>query len=320
MTVGQPYVRPMLPISVVIPTMGRAETLHQTLIKLKEQTMLPKEVIIVDGSEPPAVDDLRSWITSNWSDYTGNIKVLNAEKQGAAPQRNQGFAESTCDNLLFIDDDILAEPECLERLWRALESDPKLAGVSAMLVNEYYHRPGRFSTRLFAWLNRGPAPTYAGRCLGPGLTTYPDDDDNLPEIVPADWLITGCVLYRRSALPSPPFHVFFTGASIGEDLALSLTIGKTHKLANARTARAFHLRHHSECSAERTARLAEMELLNRYFIMVEVLGKRTFRDHLQFLVLYFGLLPTTLLQRNGVQAFLPRLRGRLLALWQICFQ
>lgn len=309
----------LLPLSLVIPTTERQALLQQTLEKLKGQSMLPQEIIIVDGSKPMELDRVRSWIASEWAGYTGRIEVLAAEKLGAAPQRNQGCAASRCDHVFFMDDDILMEPDCLARMWGALESDPQLAGVSAMLVNEHYHQPGRFSSRLFAWLNGGTSPSYAGRCLGPGLTTYPDDDDALPEVVPVDWLITGCVLYRRAALPAPPFHTQFTGASIGEDLALSLSVGRTHRLANARTARAFHLRQHSPLSAARTKALAEMELLNRHFIMKEILKRTSFRDYLQFLLVNFCLLPATLLQHGGSQRFLPRLRGRLVALWQICF-
>lgn len=315
---GQAHGVRLLPVSVVIPTRERQTLLQQTLEKLKGQTALPQEIIIVDGSAPVELDRLRHWLAAEWSEYTGRIEVVAAEKLGAAPQRNQGCARSRCANVLFMDDDILMEPDCLERLWLALESDPYLAGVSAMLVNEHYHSPGRFSSRLFAWLNGGALPSYAGRCLGPGLTTYPDDDDALPEVVTVDWLITGCVLYRRQFLPAPPFHVYFTGASIGEDLALSLTVGRTHRLANARTARALHMRQHSAISAARTKALAEMELLNRHFIMKEILQRTSWRDYLQFFLVNFGLFPATLLQHGGSERFLPRLRGRLVALWQIC--
>ena len=308
----------LLPVSVVIPTKERQDSLQQTLAKLVNQSSLPQEIIIVDGSAPEELDRLRTWIASECVGFDGQIAVLAAEKMGAAPQRNQGFAQSTCASVLFMDDDILMEPDSLERLWLALESDSRLAGVSAMLVNEHYDPPGPISSRLFAWLNGGPLPSYAGRCLGPGLTTYPANDDTLPEVVTVDWLITGCVLYRRQILPAPPFHGYFTGASFGEDLALSLTVGRTHRLANARTARAFHMRQHSIPSAARTMALAEMELLNRHFIMTDILKRTSMQDYLQFFLINFVLFAATLLQHGGSERFLPQLRGRLVALWQIC--
>ncbi len=62
-------------------------------------------------------------------------------------------------------------------------------------------------------------------------------------MVPVEWLNTTCTLYRREALPDPPFLSHFTGYSLMEDLALSLTVGKRWKLANARGLRIFITTH-----------------------------------------------------------------------------
>jgi len=47
-------------------------------------------------------------------------------------------------------------------------------------------------------------------------------------------------MYRREAIPSPPFPEHFSGYSMMEDLTLSLVVGRKWKLANARTARIYH--------------------------------------------------------------------------------
>ena len=56
-----------------------------------------------------------------------------AQIRGAASQRNQGVQGCPHAIIGFFDDDIVFEPDCIARLWRALQSDPGLGGVSAMI-------------------------------------------------------------------------------------------------------------------------------------------------------------------------------------------
>lgn len=309
----------LLPISVVIPSRNRSGLLEQTLRALLAQTALPSEVLVVDASDEECFESNGTLVRQLATAAPVPISQVKAARAGAAPQRNQGVAAARQPHLLFLDDDILMEPACLALMLEALHSSPEVGGVSATISNAAFRTPGAFSRSLFRWLDDGPRDDrgYAGRCLGPGLTTMPSAEDSLPGVNRVDWLITGCTLYRKAALPDPPFPSFFHDASIGEDLALSLTIGRTWKLANARTARVEHLGAHRDHSARRECMLAEMELVNRHFIMTRVLHRKTFRDYVQFLTIQFGLLPTTLIQKRGWRHFPARLWGRLRGLGRI---
>src|SRR5207249_600049 len=112
------------------------------------------------------------------------------------------------------------QPECVISLWKALQSDSRLGGVNAMIVNQQYHSPGFVSRTVFRVLHGRAERTYAGRVIGPAVNLLPEDRDDLPEVVPTEWLNTGCTLYRREALPEPPFDLLFTGYSMMEDLTL----------------------------------------------------------------------------------------------------
>ncbi len=306
-----------LPIAVVIPTRNRPDLLAETLRSLMLQSRLPAEVVVVDASDEEAFARNAANLKSRASSGTPPLRHMKAAQAGAAPQRNQGVEASGQPMILFLDDDIRLSVSCLERLHAAMQADDRNGGVSAMISNAAYRPPGAFSKRLFHWFDDRGTGTYAGRCLGPGLTTMPSDHASLPEVTPMEWLITGCTLYRRAALPAPPFSSFFHDASIGEDLALSLEVGRRWKLANARLAKVEHLGAvHSHCLT-RECELAEMELVNRHHIMTEVLKRTTLRDYVQFLVMEFGLLPSTLLQRDGWRRFPVRLWGRLRGLRRI---
>jgi glycosyltransferase involved in cell wall biosynthesis len=231
-----------------------------------------------------------------------------AEKPGAASQRNQGVPACSQSVIGFFDDDIVFEADCIARLWGALQSDSRLGGVNAMIVNQRYGAPGRISRFTFRLMAGRAEPSYAGRVIGPAVNLLPEDRDDLPEVVTVDWLNLGCTLYRREALGNPPFPECFTGYSLMEDLTLSLTVGKRWKLANARTARIFHdSQPGSHKSNPRI--LAEMYLLNRYYIMKHVLRQSGLRQHGR-LAIWMAFRHLSLLSQPADRRTLPaRLRG-----------
>jgi len=271
----------LVPVAVVIPTRSRAEVLRRTLESLAAQSAQPAQVIVVDAS-----DDASTRILCADVPIPGLISAVSwqaAEVPGAASQRNQGVRGCSQPVIGFMDDDILFEPMCFARLWSALNSDSGLGGVNAMITNQRYQAPGRISRFMFRLMAGGARASYAGRVLGPAVNLLPEDRDDLPEVVPVDWLNTTCTLYRREALPDPPFPSQFRGYSLMEDLALSLTVGKRWQLANARTARIFH---DSQPGTHKSdpAVLAEMQLVNRHYVMKQVLGRTRVQDHFNLAV------------------------------------
>jgi glycosyltransferase involved in cell wall biosynthesis len=262
-----------LPVSAVVPTRDRALVLARTLESLSAQNILPTELIIVDGSADTAtrqvvVDQLK------WS---SRCKVVwsRATQLGAGPQRNQGVAHATQPFIWFFDDDILFESQCVRRLWEAISTNMTLGGVSAMIVNQRYHNPGSVSRCLFTLLHRRHEASFAGRVIGPAVNILPEDRDDLCEVVSVEWLNLGCTMYRRDALPSPPFDSIFSGYSLMEDVTLSLRVSQRWKLANVRTARIYH-DSQPGIHKDNVRELARMELINRHYIMTRILMRSGF--------------------------------------------
>lgn len=280
-----------MPVSAIVPTRNRAISLARTLKSLTEQGHLPAELIVIDGSTDLASREMVERFAQGWP-LNFSVKWESASQLGAAAQRNQGFAVSTQPVIWFFDDDILFERECVSRLWLAFQSNAKLGGVNAMIVSQCYQSPGSVSRMLFTLLAGRREVSFAGRVIGPAVNLLPEDRDALPEIVPVEWLNTTCTMYRREALPSPPFDSVFTGYSLGEDLALSLRVGKKWKLANARTARIFHDSQPGAHKADVSA-MAEMELVNRDYLMAEIMNKCGVADYVRlFLFEVFSLVST----------------------------
>jgi nucleoside-diphosphate-sugar epimerase/GT2 family glycosyltransferase len=304
--VSPPNVPKLIPLALVIPTRNRAPALRRTLESLAAQSTQPAQVIIVDGSENTATRCL--CLETSIPGLISAVSWYAAKTVGAASQRNQGVRMCSQPAIGFIDDDVLFEPMCIAFLWRALDSDLRLGGVNAMITNQRYVSPGRMSRFVFRLMAGRVESTYAGRVLGPAVNLLPEDRDDLPEIVPVEWLNLGCTLYRREALPDPPFPGHFTGYSMMEDLTLSLTVGKRWKLANARTARIYH---DSQGGSHKSdpGITAEMQVVNRYYVMKQVLGRTRLRDHLKLAVWMVFSDLSVLTQLCGWRTLVARLAG-----------
>lgn len=97
--------------SVIIPThRPESPTLRRCLASLTAQTMPPAEVIVsVDGAEGVPAPD-----APQGGDAIG-FRVIRAPHSGPAAARNRALAHATGDLLLFLNDDVVAAPDLVER-------------------------------------------------------------------------------------------------------------------------------------------------------------------------------------------------------------
>jgi glycosyltransferase involved in cell wall biosynthesis len=102
----------VLKISVVIPTLNRADLLAKVIDRIENQT-LPRDryqVLVVDNGS----SDETLAILQQKSRVYSNLKAFSQMKRGAAATRNLGIKNAQGEIVLFIDDDILAPPELIE--------------------------------------------------------------------------------------------------------------------------------------------------------------------------------------------------------------
>ncbi|MCU1302814.1 MAG: glycosyl transferase family protein [Candidatus Sulfotelmatobacter sp.] len=94
-----------------------------------------------------------------------------------------------------------------------------------------------------------------------------------------------------------------------EDLTLSLSVGSDWKLANARTARIYHDSQPGSHKVDPEL-VAEMQLVNRHYVMTKVLGRSAFPDYLKLLMFECFSLASILQTPAGRMAFGRTLRGK----------
>lgn len=130
----------LIPVSVVIPTKDRPAALVRAIRSLLASTVVPAEFVIIDASkDEQSLAEISRLLEKRAGGLVATVRP--ALQAGAAVQRNQAFAVAQNEYILFCDDDIICEPDCIERLWNALQSDKDIGGASAAIVNQSYRRP-----------------------------------------------------------------------------------------------------------------------------------------------------------------------------------
>ena len=88
-------------VSCVVATLGRSDEVRVLLESLREQSVLPHEVVFVDQNE-----DDRLLPTIN--DFTNDLKIIRLHvpnMRGSSPARNHGLLRATGEVVIFPDDD-----------------------------------------------------------------------------------------------------------------------------------------------------------------------------------------------------------------------
>ena len=268
-------------VSVVTPTFHRPGELLELLENLSRQTLLPTEVIVVDGSERNdselAIDQLQ-----DSADFPFVLKYVRQEA-GTATQRNRGIEIATGDFIALVDDDVRLEDRFLYEAVREFEADSnqEIGGIVGYRTNRHFMAADRARWR---WYRRLGLLT----CYEPGRydfeTGYPINNNMQPPfsgIRPVDFMTTACAVWRKSVFDSGlRFDPFFQDYGVLEDAHFSLRAGKRWKLVQSGDARCIELR--SPNGRVRRDKLGFKCVVNYYYVYNEIAGPLRFSNKFRF--------------------------------------
>jgi len=225
-------------VSVIVATKNRPKELATLLLPtLLSQTRPADQLIFVDQSSDEAtknvVEAFAARVDSQKIPKTEFLYLYETNHIGAASARNSGIEKASGDVLLFLDDDVVLEPDFMQELLAIYERFPETGGVSGVITN--YGRPSlpaRIMTRLF-WVG-------------------PFHDERQPIYWNADQLRdhepfrvrrfgAGLMSVKRAVLDCDRFDNHYRGAG-AEDVELSWRLSERGPLLMTPKARLEHVR------------------------------------------------------------------------------
>ena len=298
-------------ISAIVPTIGRVDSLNALLESLSAQTRQVDEVIVASADQ-----ETREFINNaNWDIA---VRCIVVSKPNAVRQRMAAIDIAQGDNLLLLDDDVVLEPQCVQRMIAVLEANDDVVAVTADFSNQTWPDPTRIWQSYLRHVLKLDRDQWQGRVVGPLLRFGFNPVPSEPR--PMEWLGSGSSLVRRSAFLSVGgFSDFFLHrCTINEDVDLGLKLRRVGRIMFCPDARMAH--HHAPSGRVTKFLAAEDDLFNRYFILRRTLGDHFLRAF-GLVVLYFGV--ETLSQflgcvrRLNFRGFVAPLSGRLRAFGRI---
>jgi glycosyltransferase involved in cell wall biosynthesis len=214
-----------LEVSVIIPTKNRMESLRELLCTLIGQTMLPKEIIIVDDSDG---DETKKLVGQKQEGYLGEGIVLRylrgKKKKSISAARNIGAANAAGDIILFLDDDVILANNFVSEIVKVYETRSNTKGVQGNITN-YAPLHSAFIRAIDRVLLCFPR-LYCepNKCTAfPFVYPYP-----VTQLIECEWAIGANSSYKKEVLQDFKFDENFRGYSLCEDIDLSYRIQRRY--------------------------------------------------------------------------------------------
>ncbi|HLF51241.1 glycosyltransferase family 2 protein [Flavobacterium sp.] len=225
--------------TLIICTYKRAQPLLKLLHSVREQSLYPYEILIVDGSPD---DETATMLIIN--DFKSLIYYkVPPEHRGLTKQRNYGITrvDPISEIVCFLDDDTVLEPKYFEEILKTFHENNTITGVGGIAINEnrwierkpngiydkkrfytfedYVYPEGirniaRNYLGLQSHLTPGKMPNYShGRTCGFPLNN---------KTYEVDLLIGMSFSFRRIVFENTKFSTFFEGYGLYEDADYSI--------------------------------------------------------------------------------------------------
>ena len=276
-------------LSVVTPTYLRPDQMGPLLESFRQQTLLPQEIIIVDGASP---EDKRTEeiVAQISADYPITIRYVRSERRGSSIQRNAGIDHACTGFIALIDDDIRVESNFFKEIMKVFEEDTEqsIGGIGGYRVNLYAPMSGlrRWRwykrLRLFSTYEPGHYDFHSG---------YPINQNLFPPFEGSrevDFITTACAVWRRAVFNSGlRFNESFEGYAVVEDAHFALRARANWRLLQCGSARCIEL--HAPGGRVSRRELGYKKVYNYRYLFVDIVRQRTRKQELRFWYVQFIL-------------------------------
>lgn len=283
--------------SLIICTYKRPKALLTLLQSVKQQTLYPNEILIVDGSP----DDFTKEVLIQHSFSNLVYFKVDAPDRGLTKQRNYGIARvsEASEVVCFLDDDTVLAPTYFEAIIQTYQDYPEALGVGGYITNEvvwqhvgvnyvakvnefYYDGWKRKDGSRFFWRKKlgldsdvspGCSPAFShGRSVG----FLPPSG----KVYPVEQLMGGVSSFRKTVFKQFQFSTYFEGYGLYEDADFTLRVSKVGKLFLNTSAQLEH--HHDAAGRPNQYAYGKMVVRNGWYVWRVKNPKPSFKAQLKW--------------------------------------
>ena len=326
----------MMQFSLIICTYMRPIAIVKLLQSVKEQTVYPNEILIIDGSTNDETNRaLKNEVFNNLSYY----KVGETDR-GLTKQRNFGVKKvnERSNIICFLDDDTVLSSNYFEELMKSYCQYPNAIGIGGYINNEvnweviqeiednkniysidgFYRSEGiRFRLRKYFGLIDGTPPGFMPPYShGRSISYLPPSG----KIYPVEFFMGGVSSFKKDLLEKIKFSTYFEGYGLYEDLDFCLRASKLGQLYVNTNALLEH--HHDEEGRPNKYSYGKMVVRNGWYVWNVKYPNPNVKSSIQFYLNVFVLASIRFINsfygNNKKQAFIETL-GRLSGLISLMF-
>lgn len=208
-------------VSVIIPTYNRVQDLDECLDSITVQTILPKEVLVIDNGTDINTKNLIKNREKEFEEKGVILKYIKNNENSLTVARNIGVKHSRGDIISFLDDDLTLDKDYYQEIVKVYKAIPNALGVTG------YNQSGKKEKRkilnildrllnILGMLHFTTSFKEENRCrVFPSLTvSYPSP--SLDKIINCEWL-SGASTYKKGILEEFKFDEKLKKYSWGED-------------------------------------------------------------------------------------------------------
>ena len=269
-------------ISVIVPTIGRPDSLRRMLDSLCRQTHAVHEVIVADGSSTCETSTVVS--DTCWERAGLKVERVAVHPPNAVRQRQAAIGLAGGEYLLLLDDDVVLETDCAAQMVKLLGQDTATVAVFGDFNNQSWPMPTRAWRFYLRYMLRMPEGTWQGQVVGPLLRFGYNPRPLQP--MPMEWLGTCNSMIRRLAYEKVGgFSDFFLHrCTMNEDVDLGIKLSRVGRIVFCPSARLGHF--HAPGGRVAPMQVAEDDLYNRYLVMRRT-QQRSARSAFGLVLVYF---------------------------------
>ena len=233
--------------TLIICTYMRPQPLLTLLKSVAIQSVVPNQIVIVDGSTNCETQK----IVTQHNFQNVQYFLVDDDNRGLTKQRNFGLLKvnSHAEVVFFLDDDIVLNERYFEKILETYVNFPDAFGVGGYIVNEsnwtFVANDFRSSLKDFSfdgWKTNDGIRFVARKILGLDSNEPPGFQSNfshgrslgfLPpsgKVYAVEQLMGGVSSYRKSVFDSHQFSEYFQGYGLYEDADFSIRVSKSGQL------------------------------------------------------------------------------------------